>query len=544
MLIPDLRELLAGAWPQLSDSERAQVAKALMPYDLFRLLYWSDPLGFVQNCIEWRPDEEGPSDYQSEILAAFPEARKVSVRGPHSLGKTAVSAWLILWFVLTRDGVVDWKVVTTAGSWHQLVRYLWPEIHKWAEHIQWDVVGRSPFSRMELLIQTIKGSTGMAFAIATERPEMIEGAHATALMYVFDESKSIPDSIFDAAEGAFANVALVDNDIFAFSISTPGESHGRFYDIQVRKPGYEDWFVRHVSMEEAKRAGRISETWQMQRAAQWGADSALYINHVLGEFCSSNPSISVIPTSWIEAANDRWNDWTLGSQQFDFDVPLVLGVDIGRGGDKTVIACRRGQVITKVLDYNVADLMRVAGYVKVLIDEALEQGIFVVTLIDVIGIGAGVLDRLREQGCYVLPFNVSNSTDMTDDSGELRFPNVRGASWWNARQLLDPAYGSVLAIPPHDTLISDLGAPTWKPTSSGQIQVESKDQVKHRLGRSPDYADAVISAFWYERAEGMIPYRGEALGKTMIGVESQATRGTEAFDEQLARTSSRPRVFG
>ncbi len=185
----------------------------------------------MAECLRWTPDE-GPSDYQLEILRAVSEHRRGCVRGPHGLGKSAMAAWIVLWFALTRDGQ-DWKVVTTASVWRQLSVYLWPEIHKWSRRIRWDVVGREPFTADELLLLQLKLVTGSANAVASDNHESIEGAHADQILYVFDESKAIPAAIFDAAEGAFSSGVA-----YAVAISTPGEPAGRFFEIQTRKPGF------------------------------------------------------------------------------------------------------------------------------------------------------------------------------------------------------------------------------------------------------------------------------------------------------------------
>src|SRR6185437_5098724 len=123
-------------------------------------------------------------------------------------------------------------------------------------------------------------------------------------------------------------------------------------------------------------------------------------------------------------------------------------------------------------------------------------------VVDVIGVGAGVVDRLRELKIAVSAFNASESTTRKDRSGELGFTNVRSAAWWNLRELLDPAYGPSLALPPDDLLAGDLTAPHWRVTSSGSIQVEVKDETRKRLGRSPDSGDAVMQAVWVAEDPG------------------------------------------
>ena len=126
-------------------------------------------------------------------------------------------------------------------------------------------------------------------------------------------------------------------------------------------------------------------------------------------------------------------------------------------------------------------------------------------MVDVVGIGAGVVDRLRELRRQdgvpyrVDAFNAGVSTKLLDISGEFGFTNCRSAAWWSMRELLDPANGHYIALPKDDLLIGDLTAPHWHTGLGGRLQIESKDQVKKRLGRSTDSGDAVVMSFWKER---------------------------------------------
>jgi hypothetical protein len=119
--------------------------------------------------------------------------------------------------------------------------------------------------------------------------------------------------------------------------------------------------------------------------------------------------------------------------------------------------------------------------------------------VDVIGIGAGVVDRLREQGYNVTGVNVSESSDRTDNSGELQFVNLRSAVWWALREALDPLNSDPLALPPDDILTGDLTAPKWSITSAGKIKMESKEDLRKRLGRSTDAGDTLALA-WYGKS--------------------------------------------
>ena len=450
--------------------------------------YYDDPVGFAHDCIDWG-DGDGLTEYQEEILGSIPRRKRVAVRGPHGLGKTGLAAIAVLWFALTRDAAgVDWKVPATAGSWHQLTQYLFPEIHKWAGRLRWDKVrdGR-PFSRAhELQNLNLRLAHGSAFAGASANAALIEGAHADSLLFLFDESKAIPAGTFDACEGALGGTG----EAFALALSTPGTPAGRFYDICTRRPGYEDWTPIHVTLERAMAAGQISEDWAEQRARQWGTESAIYQNRVLGEFYASDED-SVIPLAWAEAAVARWHEWDEAGRP-DTGRPRTVGVDVARtGSDRTVLAIRNGPVITELRRYTKEDTMQTTGRVKGVIDADTSR----TAVVDVVGIGAGVVDRLREQHALVVAFNASRGSKARDSTREMGMLNRRSEAWWTMRQALDPSGNPDICFPDDDMLLGDLSAPQWKVTSNGRIQVEDKKDIHKRLGRSTDDGDAVVQAF-------------------------------------------------
>lgn len=458
-------------------------------YKQFQQTYFYDFAGFGMDCIKWG-NGEGLTPYQLEIVSGVTKYGRYSVRGLHGLGKTALAAIVVLAFALTRDGM-DWKVITTASAWRQLIRFLWPEIHKWARRLNWQKIGRPPFSRDELLTLNLKLSTGEAFAVASNNPDFIEGAHADHLLYIFDESKAIPDATFDSAEGAFSG-SIKGNEAYALAISTPGEPAGRFYDIHKRKPGYEDWTVRHVKKEEAIKAGRIDLEWVEQRKRQWGEKSALYQNRVEGEFASADED-TIIPLAWVELANERWYEWVDSGKQ---GIATSIGGDVGYGGknDKATAAVIFDDVNVDNLvgfpQLNAATAtMELAGHFTGLLNKYHKPDVF----IDVIGIGAGVVHRLKELDYNVFGFNVAEKTPLRTRDNEFGFVNKRAAMWWFMREMLDPELGNGIALPPDDELTGDLTCVKQKPmNSNNKIQIESKDDIKKRLGRSPDKADCVI----------------------------------------------------
>lgn len=445
--------------------------------------YWDDPAGWVRDCLEWKKGE-GAAEYQNEIMNALPKEKRVSARGPHGIGKSSMAAWIVLWYADTRDGK-DWKVATTASAWRQLTKYLWPEVHKWVRRIKWDVLGRRPYQQgKDLLDLSLKLTSGEAFAVASDNSDLIEGAHADHLLYLFDESKSIPSDTWDSAEGAFST-----GNCFFFSISTPGEPSGRFFDIQSRKAGYKDWWVRHVTKDEAIAAKRISKDWADARCKQWGENSAVYQNRVEGNFASSEED-GVIPLTWVERAIERWH---IIDDEKAWGKLTKLAVDVGRGGDPTVIARAHSMFIKEFEETNDRSIMPVVGRLKGIADAHKSLSAIV---IDVIGLGAGVVDRLREMKSVagkVVAFNAAGATHAKDKTRELAFVNNRAWAWWSVRELLQD---DIIALPPNDEMIGELTAPKYQMMSGGRIQIEAKEDVIKRLGRSTNYADTVIQIFW------------------------------------------------
>lgn len=464
----------------LAEYERRELAKLKMG------LYYNDPVAWAHDCINW---DEGVSlaPYQEEVLAALPDKHRVAQRGPRGLGKSTTSAIAVLWFALTRDAAgVDWKCVTTAGGWAQLEHFLWPEIHKWAKKLNWQAIGRDPFGRNELITLNLNLTFGSAFAMASSDPARMEGAHADSVFYIFDESKIISAETFDAAEGAFSG----NTEALLLASSTPGDPAGRFYDIHSRKPGFEDWWVKHVSLLDAIRAGRISTKWAKQRKRQWGQDSQLYANYVLGEFHSSDED-SVIPLQWVEMAIQRWYE--------NADQPLApldrVGIDVaGTGSDETVFAHKHGLRVSHLQHIQHEDTEQLYGRLSQINAENPNGPMFV---IDADGMGVGLYDRCNhDRRMTTRKFQAGVKSDKKDRSGALTFKNHRSAAWWGMRELLDPMEGSTIELPDDDMLVGDLTAPKWsEPQSKGVIQVESKDDIKKRLKRSTDSGDSVVMAY-------------------------------------------------
>ena len=479
--ILSIADLITDVQSQVTDSTK---------FRKFQRMYRGDRVAFAHDIFPAYRDSI--TFYQDEILGYFDEGyTRVAVRGPHGLGKTFLAAILVHHTVLTAEE--DCKVPTTASAWRQLEKYLWPEIIKHSTKIDWSSVGRAPYDRnRELLKQSLvlNGGTIEAFAVSSDDHTTIEGAHATMLAYIFDEAKTIVRDTWNAAEGAFSTEGLSDNHkAIALAISTPGPTSGQFYDIHMHKAGYEDWKTRHVTLDEAIAAKRISPVWAENRKKQWGQDSAVYRNRVLGEFADSSEDVT-IPYSWILAAVERFNKWENAGFS---EIPgkRVLGVDVARfGEDSTVFADRHGSAIVKLHKYQKLSVSAAARTAKGLNrDHAYHiemDG----------GLGAGVYDIMHEDKVPKLrKIFMSAPTSKRDRSNTYKFNSTRSAAWWNLREILDPIYGDDILLPDDEMLIADLSTPLWNEID-GKICVEKKEEIKKRLGRSPDCGDAVVLAFW------------------------------------------------
>lgn len=193
----------------------------------------------------------------------------------------------------------------------------------------------------------------------------------------------------------------------------------------------------------------------------------------------------VIPAAWVKAAQERW------APNRPRGPMAALGVDPARGGrDETILMPRYGDWFGEVQAYSGGDTPD-GPSVAALVVTALRDG--APAFVDVIGIGSSVYDHLRGNGVNVVAVNGSHSSTATDRSGRLRFVNKRAELWWRMREALDPAAEYPIALPPDARLRADLCAPRWRMTARG-VQVESKEDIIKRLGRSPDRGDAAVYA--------------------------------------------------
>lgn len=196
----------------------------------------------------------------------------------------------------------------------------------------------------------------------------------------------------------------------------------------------------------------------------------------------------VIPPAWVKLAQARW------TEKEQTDPPEAVGVDPARGGgDVMAIARVWGNWFAPLETHPGESVPDGPSGAALLMDETL-KGVSIG--VDVIGIGSSVYDSLMANGARVTPINFAEKAlNFVDHTGKLKFRNIRAAAYWALRDALDPEHGMDLAIPPSTQLLGDLCAPRFKMTTAG-IQLESKDDIKERIGRSPDEGDALVMAWW------------------------------------------------
>lgn len=261
------------------------------------------------------------------------------------------------------------------------------------------------------------------------------------------------------------------------------EFHGLYQLAVQNTPGYyQRTFTSYDNPFLSRASIRQLEGKLLQIGGQVVVDQEIY-----GKFVdAASDAMRVIPRAWVEAAMLRWRDRPVPSGP-----PEIVGLDVARGGADATAAAPRwrnyiGQV-TQVPGAQTPDGPSAAAL-------ALQVGGMQARYhIDVIGVGASAYDHLlgKLDESRAIAVNAAEGTDEQDKTGTLGFRNVRALMWWRMREALDPANGHDLALPPDDELLEDLIAPTWKLTAQG-IQVESKDDIRKRLGRSTNVGDAVV----------------------------------------------------
>jgi len=448
--------------------------------------FYADPLGFVLYAYEWGVGDlrghDGPDVWQQDFLndigrqvkdrgfdgvTAVEPIRKATSSG-HGIGKSALTAWLVNWIVSTRPHC---KGVVTANTSPQLETKTWAEVAKWTRRCitgHWFDVSTGKGS-MRLVHKGYPESWRVdAQTCREENSESFAGLHAanSTPFYIFDEASAIPERIWEVGEGG-----MTDGEPMWFVFGNPTRNTGKFFECFNRQR--HRWHGVKIDSRTAKMPNKKQiQEW----VDDYGEDSDFVRIRVKGEFPRAG-SCQFIASDIVEGAVSREVEVPQGS-------PKLFGVDVARfGDDQSVILRRHGRKVEEIHKFRGLDTMelsaKVAEYINIYKPDH--------TFIDEVGVGAGVVDRLKQLGYSIIPVNSANKAD-----DERQWSNKRAEMWGRMKEWLGGA-----DIPADQELESDLVAPEYGYDAKMRVQLEKKSDMKKRGMASPDCADSLALTFAY-----------------------------------------------
>jgi phage terminase large subunit len=409
-----------------------------------------------------------PDPWQIEFLEAISRGeRKISVRSGHGVGKSTVASWAMIWYMLTRGPA---KIVVTAPTSSQLYDALFAELKRWVKELPnaWGDRLEVKTDRIEMRAAP-QESFISARTSRAEQPEALQGVHSDHVMLVADEASGIPESVFEAAAGSMSGHNAV-----TILLGNPTKSSGFFFDTHNRLK--DEWWTRRVSCYDSK---RVSDAYIKDMASRYGEESNAFRVRVLGEFPRTDDD-TLIGVELVDSAFHRDVETT--------DTQTVWGLDVARfGTDATALAKRKGNAVTEIRKWRGLDLMQTTGAVVAEYEAMKPEDRPVEILVDSIGLGAGVVDRLRELNLPVRGINVAESPAM----GTI-YVNLRAELWGKMKAWLEKRD---CKIPKDESLLAELVSPRYSFNSNGKMKLESKDEMRKRGIGSPDMADALALTF-------------------------------------------------
>lgn len=436
-----------------------------------------------------------PWGKQLEIVESLSKHEKTLVYSCVSSGKSFIGGAIVPWWLMSRQPA---RVFIIAPTERQIKVNLWSELSKVYMGSKIPLGGD-----MQSLDWKIAPNL-YAKGFSPKDALGVFGIHGPNDLVLFDDAQGIALEVFDA----FENAAAAGTAKYLF-FCNPTFNNGMLYEAITSKRGdfhcikIDAYDTPNVKEGRVVVPGLIIKEKVDEWIRKYGWDSDFVRVKVRALPPKQEPD-TLIPLDWLEMAVTREVPDTVRE--------LFLGVDVARfGDDSSVICAKKGKRILPFADEWVMqgnDVMEVAGRVAQLFNNAIIRG----AKVDEIGVGGGVVDRLVEQGFKVQGINVSEKAH-----DEERFVNLRSEMWWTARESLDPTNPAAMALPKDDGLIADLSAMKYKVDSSGRIKVESKEETKKRLGRSPDKGDAYAMSVFEDYAPWVKPAAAFAVSAPSLG---------------------------
>ena len=412
-----------------------------------------------------------PESWQSEALKALRDHDKIAVKSGHGVGKTACESWIIFWFVLLHNDV---KIPCTAPTSSQLKEILWSELKKWHREMIEPLRNIIDITTEHVRLKNSDSRFAVARTARKENPEAFQGFHATNLLFIVDEASGVDDIIFEVGKGAMSTKGSK-----ILMCGNPTRRSGYFFRA-FYGANSDSWYKITVDCNTVERCDRV---FIDDIITEYGIDSDVYRVRVLGEFPNSDIN-SLIPAAVVDAA--RKGEGVISQR----GQPVIFGVDPAwGGGDRTCVVMRTGRVITALKDFKPINpeehLVELADYIA---EQARKYKPDLIN-IDVGGVGAGVYDilhRYRVENIRKVKFGGSAT------SKKYKYKNKRAEIWHLFREWLSD---TPCKIPDDDDFCNDLTEIQSVPTMDGSLQLESKELMKKRGVRSPDWGDACACTF-------------------------------------------------
>ena len=447
--------------------------------------FYADPLGFVMFAFEWNHGDlvgfHGPDDWQREFLNDVGTAVKdrkfdgvipvdpirMATASGHGIGKSALSAWLILWVMSTRPHS---KGVVTANTGDQLRTKTMSELTKWHRRC----ITHYWFEMTTMSIAHVSHSGTWRVDAQTcreENSEAFAGLHAASSTpwYLFDEASAIPEKIWEVSRGG-----LTDGEPMHFAFGNPTRNDGSFKECFGRQS--HRWITKQVDSRTAKMTNKkLIEEW----LDDYGEDSDFVRVRVRGMFPRGG-DMQFIPGDSVFESMKRGIGRYLG------DDPLICGVDLARGGsDNCMIQFRRGQDARSEQVYSIPgeksrDSMRVVSLLTTVFDRHKPDAIF----LDETGLGGPIADRLNQLGYNVVGINFGSKAD---DSK--KYSNKCVEMWWRMREWIMKG-GSIYD---EIRLERELTEREYWHNDRDQLVLTKKKDMEV----SPDWGDALALTFAY-----------------------------------------------
>lgn len=454
-------------------------------YFKLRALWKDAPLLYVRQRFGVEPTWQ-----QAQILEAIlPYGAKVSVRSGHGIGKSSSAAWVLAWFVETHDFA---KVPCTAPSARQLRDILWGELSKWQRTADEQSRQRQDHPRFwfshlfrlltdSLLDHSARDWGAFARTAKKENPEALQGFHGAHLLYIVDEASGIAEEVFEAAEGALSTPGAR-----VLMLGNPTRNTGTFAASHRHNRG--DYTALHFRSQDSP---LVDTSYRERLVRKWGEGSNVVRVRADGDFPRQEDDI-LISLELTEPCTMREPRPGEGIR--------TLGVDVARmGTDRTALVLRQGAVVDQMTVRAKQDTMATVGCILAVLVPWNVQEIAV----DVIGLGAGVYDRLEElrrQGtlrCAVRAVNVAEKAPPLLHPADAQPRLLRDHLWLTMAQWLRDEHPVFCLGDPQaaQDLAGELASVGYRIDSQGHLVVEDKDSMRKRLGQSPDLADALACTF-------------------------------------------------